>query len=174
MSTTPVLSIENLSIALPKSGDRALAVNNVSFTVGAGEIVCVVGESGSGKSVTAHSIMGLLPKGQLTPVSGSIKLEGREVLGLDSTSLRALRGRRMAMIFQEPMTALNPVVTVGEQIAEVLKIHTDLDANQRRDKVVAMMGDVHLPNPAELYDRYPHQVLRWPASADHDRAGADP
>ncbi len=122
---TPVLEIAGLSIALPGGGDRAFAVDDVSLSVGAGEIVCVVGESGSGKSVTAFSVMGLLARA-LKPVAGAIRLEGEDVLAATPQRLRALRGDRMAMIFQEPMTALNPVLTIGDQIEEVLRIHTDL------------------------------------------------
>src|SRR5215470_17129098 len=120
----PVLSLDNLTVALPKGGDRANAIESVSFDVGRGEIVCVVGESGSGKSVTAQAIMGLLPKGQLALTAGSIRLEGSEIGGLSQAELRRLRGQRMSMIFQEPMTALNPVERVGTQIGEVLEIHT--------------------------------------------------
>ncbi|QCI66573.1 ABC transporter ATP-binding protein [Phreatobacter stygius] len=154
----PVLDIRNLSVRLPKGGDRAHAVDNVSFSVNPGEIVCVVGESGSGKSVTAHSVMGLLPKGQLAPVAGEIMLEGEDMLKASGSRLRALRGTRMSMIFQEPMTALNPVVTCGEQIDEVLEIHTDLSFAERKDKVLAVMDSVRLPDPAKLYDAYPHQL----------------
>ncbi|MEI8145617.1 MAG: ATP-binding cassette domain-containing protein, partial [Alphaproteobacteria bacterium] len=116
----PVLDIRGLTVQLPKGGDRSNAVDDVSLTVNPGEIVCVVGESGSGKSVTAHSVMGLLPKGQLAVTGGSILLEGEDVVQATPSRLRDLRGMRMGMIFQEPMTALNPVVTCGEQIAEVL------------------------------------------------------
>ena len=112
---TPVLEIAGLSIALPGGGDRAFAVDDVSLSVGAGEIVCVVGESGSGKSVTAFSVLGLLARA-LKPVAGAIRLEGEDVLAATPQRLRALRGDRMAMIFQEPMTALNPVLTIGDQI----------------------------------------------------------
>ncbi|MGL4290997.1 MAG: ABC transporter ATP-binding protein [Phreatobacter sp.] len=154
----PVLDIKNLSVRLPKGGDRANAVDNVSFSVSPGEIVCVVGESGSGKSVTAHSVMGLLPKGQLAPVAGEILLEGEDMLKASGSRLRALRGTRMSMIFQEPMTALNPVVTCGEQIDEVLEIHTGLSFAERKEKVLAVMDSVRLPDPAKLYDAYPHQL----------------
>ncbi|MBN8939944.1 MAG: ABC transporter ATP-binding protein [Rhizobiales bacterium] len=156
--SAPVLDIRNLSVRLPKGGDRANAVDNVSFSVNPGEIVCVVGESGSGKSVTAHSVMGLLPKGQLAPVAGEILLEGEDMLKASGSRLRALRGTRMSMIFQEPMTALNPVVTCGEQIDEVLEIHTGLSFAERKEKVLAVMDSVRLPDPAKLYDAYPHQL----------------
>jgi peptide/nickel transport system ATP-binding protein len=158
MTATPVLSVEGLTVRLPAHADRVNAVEDVSFTVGAGEIVCVVGESGSGKSVTAHTVMGLLPKGQLTPTAGRILLEGEDVLTKSPAELRRLRGHRMGMIFQEPMTALNPVVKVGEQIEEVLTIHTSLDAAARRQRVLETMASVHLPDVERMIDAYPHQL----------------
>src|SRR5215831_6377422 len=115
----PVLEVKNLTVSLPKGADRTNAVDKVSFTVNRGEIVCLVGESGSGKSVIAFTVMGLLAKA-LKPVSGEILLEGENVLAADEARLRELRCTRMSMIFQEPMTALNPVMTCGEQIDEVL------------------------------------------------------
>jgi peptide/nickel transport system ATP-binding protein len=156
--TSPVLDIQGLTVRLPRYADRKNAVENISLAVGAGEIVCVVGESGSGKSVTAHTIMGLLPKAQLTPTAGRILLEGDDVLQKSSAELRRLRGDRMAMIFQEPMTALNPVMRVGEQIEEVLTIHTQLDARERRRRVLETMASVHLPDSERLIDVYPHQL----------------
>ena len=156
--SAPVLDIRNLSVRLPRGGDRANAVDKVSFSVNPGEIVCVVGESGSGKSVTAHSVMGLLPKGQLAPVGGEILLEGEDMLKASGSRLRALRGTRMSMIFQEPMTALNPVITCGEQIDEVLEIHTGLSFAERKEKVLGVMDAVRLPDPAKLYDAFPHQL----------------
>jgi peptide/nickel transport system ATP-binding protein len=156
--TAPVLDLQGLTVRLPRYADRKNAVENISLAVGAGEIVCVVGESGSGKSVTAHTIMGLLPKGQLTPTAGRILLEGDDLLQKSPGDLRRLRGDRMAMIFQEPMTALNPVMRVGEQIEEVLTIHTQLDARERRRRVLDTMASVHLPDHERLIDVYPHQL----------------
>jgi peptide/nickel transport system ATP-binding protein len=160
MATMPssILSVEGLTVRLPAGADRVNAIENVSFTVGPGEIVCVVGESGSGKSVTAHSIMGLLPKGQLTPTAGRILLQGEDLLAKSSAEMRRLRGDRMAMIFQEPMTALNPVERVGEQIAEVLEIHSDMDGTARRQRVRDVMNSVHLPDVDRMIDVYPHQL----------------
>ncbi|AOG07320.1 MULTISPECIES: ABC transporter ATP-binding protein [unclassified Bosea (in: a-proteobacteria)] len=154
---TPVLEIAGLSIALPGGGDRAFAVEDVSLSVDAGEIVCVVGESGSGKSVTAFSVMGLLAKA-LKPVAGAIRLEGEDVLAATPQRLRALRGDRMAMIFQEPMTALNPVLTIGDQIEEVLRIHTSLGPAERRAQVLAMLESMRLPEPERMHASYPHQI----------------
>ena len=153
-----VLEFSGVSVTLPAGADRTHAVEDVSFHVDRGEIVCVVGESGSGKSVTAQSIMGLLPAGQLALTAGSIKLEQTELTTLRAAELRALRGRRMSMIFQEPMTALNPVERVGDQIAEVLEIHTGLSAAARRTRVLEIMSAVHLPDVERLIDAYPHQL----------------
>jgi peptide/nickel transport system ATP-binding protein len=116
----PVLAVSELTIPLPSRADRPYAVESVSFQVDKGETVCLLGESGSGKSMIASAIMGLLPSG-LRPSVGSIKLEGCELVGLPQNALRTLRGPSMAMVFQEPMTALNPVVTCGEQIDEMLR-----------------------------------------------------
>src|SRR5215813_3703497 len=152
-----ILAIHELTVALPKGADRAHAVEMVSLEVQPGEIVCVVGESGSGKSVTAQAIMGLLPA-ELSGSSGRILLEGEDVLNASGARLRDLRGTRMAMIFQEPMTALNPVMTVGDQIGEVLEIHTGLAAAERRLRVLDIMRAVRLPEPERLIDSYPHQL----------------
>ena len=156
-SKSPVLEVRNLSVTLPKGADREFAVEKVSFTVNPGEIVCLVGESGSGKSVIAFTVMGLLAKA-LKPTSGEILLEGENVLAADETRLRDLRCTRMSMIFQEPMTALNPVMTCGEQIDEVLSTHTKLDAGERRAKILAILGRVKLPEPERIYASYPHQL----------------
>src|SRR5580693_7501319 len=153
----PILEVRNLSVALPTGADRIHAVEKVSFTVNPGEIVCLVGESGSGKSVIAFTVMGLLAKA-LKPTSGEILLEGENVLAADETRLRELRCTRMSMIFQEPMTALNPVMTCGLQIDEVLETHTKLDAVQRKAKIIAILSRVKLPEPERVYASYPHQL----------------
>ncbi|WP_137699742.1 ABC transporter ATP-binding protein [Marimonas lutisalis] len=157
MSQENVLEVKNLTVRLPKSADRTNAVEDISFTVAPGEIVCVVGESGSGKSVTASAVMGLLPEA-LKPSSGETLLQGEDTLKASKTRLRDLRGTRMAMIFQEPMTALNPVTRVGEQISEVLEIHTDLSASERRARAIEIMEAVHLPDPEKMIDSFPHQL----------------
>jgi ABC-type glutathione transport system ATPase component len=153
----PVLEVRNLSVALPSGADRVHAVEKVSFTVNPGEIVCLVGESGSGKSVIAFTVMGLLAKA-LKPVSGEILLEGENVLAASEARLRELRCTRMSMIFQEPMTALNPVMTCGDQIDEVLSTHTKLDAAARKTKIIAILNRVKLPEPERIYASYPHQL----------------
>ena len=153
-----VLEVDGLTVRLPDGADRRNAVEDVSLCVGAGEIVCVVGESGSGKSVTAFTVMGLAPRDQLRPVAGRVLLEGADLLGASPRALRRLRGERMAMIFQEPMTALNPVMSVGDQIAEVLEIHTRMSAAERRGRVAEAMDDVGLPEPEAMRGAYPHQL----------------
>lgn len=151
-----VLKVDGLAVRASHSG--ADIVRAVSFEVGPGETVCVVGESGSGKSVTALAVMGLLPHGSLTADAGSILLDGEDLLQSPAWRLRELRATRMAMVFQEPMTALNPVQTVGRQIDEVLRIHTSMAAAQRKEAVLAMMRDVHLPDAERTYNAYPHQL----------------
>ncbi len=153
-----VLEIKNLTVSLPKGADREFAIEDVSISIGVGEIVCIVGESGSGKSVTAQTVMGLNPPDQLKPVAGSIHLNNESILDVSQERLRQLRGERMAMIFQEPMTALNPVMTVGDQIAEMLEIHTNMSSGERYKKVLEVMEDVNLPDPKKMIDSYPHQL----------------
>jgi peptide/nickel transport system ATP-binding protein len=154
----PVVEVQGLTVRLPAGADRVNAVENVSFAVAPGEIVCVVGESGSGKSVTAHAIMGLLPPNQLTVAGGRALLDGDDLLTKSPAEMRRIRGDRISMIFQEPMTALNPVMRVGDQIAEVLDIHTKLNERERRARVLEVMHAVRLPEPERTIDVYPHQL----------------
>lgn len=152
----PVLKISNLSVST-KGAHEKLLLDSVTLEVGAGETVCVVGESGSGKSITSLSIMGLLPDGIQQP-SGSIMLVGEELVGASGKRLRQLRASKMAMVFQEPMTALNPVRTIGWQIEEVLRIHTSLSKAERSGKVEAILNAVHMPDPEKIRNAYPHQL----------------
>ena len=154
----PVLDIRGLSVTLPKGADRKFAIEDISLSVGRGEIVCVVGESGSGKSVSAQTVMGLIPRKDLTPVAGEIMLQGEDLLKKTEIELRNLRGVKMAMIFQEPMTALNPVMQVGDQIGEMLEIHTSMSASERRERIIEVMNDVGLPDVDKMIDSYPHQL----------------
>ncbi len=155
--TEPLLRVSDLSVGLPPGGDRAHAIENISFDLTAGEILCIVGESGSGKSVAASAIMGLLPA-PLPVRSGSILFEGSDLLTLAPEEMRTRRGRRLAMIFQEPMTALNPIMRVGRQIEEVLEAHEQGDGESRRARVVELIGAVGLPNPAEIADTHPFRL----------------
>jgi peptide/nickel transport system ATP-binding protein len=155
---SPVLEIKGLTVRLPEGADREFAIQDVSFSVGAGEIVCVVGESGSGKSVTAFTVMGLVPRKELTPVAGQVLLQGDDLLKKSDRQMRAMRGVKMSMVFQEPMTALNPVMKVGDQIGEMLEIHTGMGPRERRARVLAAMRDVSLPEPERMFHSYPHQL----------------
>jgi ABC-type glutathione transport system ATPase component len=153
-----VLDIDNLVVGLGKNPRNERIIDGVSLQVREAETLCLVGESGSGKSVTSLTVMGLLQKGSLVPSGGSIKLVGEEILTASDRRLRQLRATRMAMIFQEPMTALNPVVPVGRQIDEVLRVHTDLDARARRRRILAMMEQVRLPDVERIFASYPHRL----------------
>jgi peptide/nickel transport system ATP-binding protein len=152
-----VLEVKDLSIALPAGADRPHAVSKVSFTVGRGEIVCLVGESGSGKSVIAQSVMGLLPR-NLPVAAGTISLLDENITQAKEARLRQLRATRMSMIFQEPMTALNPVMTCGDQIDEVLRFHTGFSSSDRKKKILEIIGEVSLPEPERIVASYPHQL----------------
>src|SRR5947209_4624065 len=156
--TTLVLDIGDLVVKLGTRPSGERVIDAVSLQVRERETLCLVGESGSGKSVTALTVMGLLQKGSLMASGGSIKLVGEELLGASVRRLRQLRATTMAMIFQEPMTALNPVVPVGRQIDEVLRVHTDLDARTRRKRILAMMQHVRLPEVERIFASYPHRL----------------
>ncbi|UXZ94529.1 ABC transporter ATP-binding protein [Pseudomonas phytophila] len=150
-----VLRVEQLCVS---TAEGKPILHNISFEIAAGETLCLVGESGSGKSVTSLATLGLLPKGALLAESGRILLEGEDVLAVSNGRLKTLRGNSMAMIFQEPMTALNPVLSVGRQIDEVLQTHTRLTATQRRAKVMDALSQVHLPDIERIHDAYPYQL----------------
>src|SRR3977135_775947 len=152
------LDIDNLVVGLGKNPRNQRIIDGVSLQVREAETLCLVGESGSGKSVTSLTVMGLLQKGSLVPSGGSVKLVGEEILTASDRRLRQLRATTMAMIFQEPMTALNPVVPVGRQIDEVLRVHTDLDARARRKRILAMMEQVRLPEVERIFASYPHRL----------------
>ena len=154
----PVLRIEGLAIRLPAGADRLLAVEGIDLEVAAGQTLCVVGESGSGKSMIANAVMGLLPKPHVAPVAGRILFEGRDLLPLSEDELRAVRGQRIGMIFQEPMTSLNPVMKIGEQIGEVLDAHQPLPRAERRARILSALRDVGLPDPERLIDAYPFRL----------------
>ncbi|WP_445395270.1 ABC transporter ATP-binding protein [Zobellella sp. An-6] len=158
MSKKAVLSIRDLDIALPSDADRAYAVESVSFDVFPGEILCIVGESGSGKSMSSNAIMGLLPAPHVKVVRGSILLEDKNLLDLSEQQMQQVRGSRVGMIFQEPMTALNPVMKVGEQLEEVLLAHGRYNQIERKEKVIEMLKDVGLPEPDVIGKSYPFSL----------------
>ncbi len=150
---TEILNITNLTIT-PKSAPNRLLVNNVSLTLSAGKTTCIVGESGSGKSLTALSIMGLLSS-QLQ-AQGSIKFQGNEITKLDNKALQSIRGAKIGMIFQEPMTSLNPVLTVGYQIGETLTAHLGLKGAALKEKISALLTQVGIP--VERANSYPDEL----------------
>ncbi len=157
MSVQPLLRISSLSVRLPETGERTHAVEDVSLTLNRNEVLCVVGESGSGKSIMAKTVMGLLPR-RLTVAGGSVNFEGTELLELSEPRRRAMRGRAMGMIFQEPMSALNPLHTIGDQIDEVLRIHTATKRARRQQTVLEVLDAVKLPDPQRIFHAYPHQI----------------
>lgn len=158
MSEAPLLDIRNLHIRLPSGGDREYAVRDVSLQLQADEILFIVGESGSGKSLMARSIMGLLPGPSVTVSQGEIVFDGEDLMSAASSRLRDVRGRHISMVFQEPMSALNPLMTIGQQISEVISTHLTMPAAERRERVLAILREVHLPDPRGIYDSYPHQL----------------
>ncbi|MFM8467289.1 MAG: ABC transporter ATP-binding protein [Oxalobacteraceae bacterium] len=152
-----LLEIDSLRVSFATANGEARAVDGVSLSVKAGETLCVVGESGCGKSVTALSIMGLV-QGPLSRVTGTIRFEGRELLTLDRKQWSDLRGNRIAMIFQEPMTSLNPAFTVGAQLTEALIRHREISRAHARDEAIAMLARVRIPSPERRIDDYPHRL----------------
>jgi peptide/nickel transport system ATP-binding protein len=154
----PLLDIEDLRTWFFTRDGVVRAVDGVSFSVLPGETLAIVGESGCGKSVTALSILRLIatPPGRI--VSGSIRFEGRDLLGFSEAEMRKVRGNEISMIFQEPMTSLNPVMTIGRQIAETLILHQGLDQRAARDKAIAMLRLVHIPEAERRVTQYPHQL----------------
>jgi len=151
----PLLSIDGLNISLPAGSDRSLAVANVSLSIGRGEVVCIVGESGSGKSVLASAISGLLPGNALQATNGSLTFDGHDVLTMNEAQLRRLRGARIGYVFQEPMTALNPLLTIARQVRETLQAH---GRDGSADKIASLFRSMRLPDPEEIGGRYPHEL----------------
>jgi peptide/nickel transport system ATP-binding protein len=157
VSDAPILIVEGLHVALPKGADRPYAVENVSFTLNRREILCIVGESGSGKSVLASAVMGAPARG-LRLAGGAVALRGEDLSKLAERDLRRIRGNRIAMIFQEPSAALNPAIRIGRQIEEVFALHSDIPAAERRERALALITSMHLPDPERIEMSYPHQL----------------
>ena len=154
---TPLLDVQDLTVVFEGSRTSVTAVDHVSFQLAAGETLGLVGESGSGKSVTAFSILRLVqPPGRI--VSGRVMFEGRDLLALSEPDMRQVRGARISLIFQEPMTALNPVMRVGDQIAEALRVHGLADANEARARAIELLDAVRITEPARRVRDYPHQL----------------
>ncbi|MFU8838588.1 MAG: ABC transporter ATP-binding protein [Thiohalomonadaceae bacterium] len=155
---TELLKIDNLSIAFGHPGARVPVVHGVSLSMRAGEKFALVGESGSGKSVTALSLLQLHDRSQCEYPSGSVQFDGRELIGMPEPQLRALRGREIAMIFQEPMISLNPVYTIGDQLVEPLMLHEGLSREQARARMIALLGRVGIVEPEKRFDAFPHML----------------
>ena len=153
-----VLEVKNLQTVFFTSSGLFKAVYDISFSIRRGETLAIVGESGCGKSVTALSIMRLVPDPPGRIVGGSVALEGTDLLGLDEAEMRAIRGNRISMIFQEPMTSLNPVIRIGDQITEAVRLHRKLTAKQAWNKAVEMLRLVRIPEPEQRAREYPHQL----------------
>ena len=158
LKTPPVLEVDNLCTYFRTGEGVAKAVDGVSFTIQPGETYALVGESGCGKSVTALSILQLVAKPAGYIAGGTISLLGEKISALPPVEMRKIRGNRISMIFQEPMTALNPVFTVGSQIAETILLHQDLSRRDARAQAIAMLDKVGIPDPADRYEEYPHQM----------------
>ena len=157
MQQKPVLAVENLRTEFRLAGAWHPAVDGISFELASGETLALVGESGCGKSITALSVMGLVPKPAGRIAGGRIALEGRDMIGLAEPALEKLRGDRVAMIFQEPMTSLNPVMTIGAQVAESLIVHKAMSRRAADAKALAMLDEVKIPSAARRFHDYPHQ-----------------
>ncbi len=153
----PILSLDQLSIRLPKNADRQHAIDRVSLDLYPNQILCLVGESGSGKSMASSAIMRLLPP-SVTVDHGKILLDGQDILQLSEARMRQIRGAEIAMVFQEPMTALNPLRTIGDQIGEMFRIHSKLSAKQIAQKSLDLLKEVHLPDPEAALNVYPHEL----------------
>ena len=152
-----LLQVDSLRVHFHNAAPSRYAVDSVSFSMEPGEILGLVGESGSGKTVTAMCISGLLPR-QRAAVQGSIHLAGREILRCTEQELRQIQGQDLAVVFQEPMTSMNPVMQVGKQVEESLRVHAKLSPAQRKERALESLAQVELPNPAEIYRKYPHQL----------------
>lgn len=153
-----VLSVRNLVVEVDSDGGPVRLLNGIDFDVRAGEVFGIVGESGSGKSITMLAIMGLLSLGSARIASGEVQLQGRDLLLLDPASWRRVRGSGIAMVFQDPMTSLNPVLAVGPQVAEMMRAHDrQLSRRDARDRAIDLLAAVGIPDPGRRYDQYPHE-----------------
>src|SRR5262249_50982770 len=156
--SAPLLSIRDLSVAFGAGARQTLAVDRVSFDIGQGETVALVGESGSGKSVTALSILKLLPYPSASHPSGTISFKGRDLLRMKEREMRRVRGDDITIVFQEPMTSLNPLHTIEKQIGEILLLHRGLTGSAARKRIVEMLTQVGIPDPQTRLKSYPHQL----------------
>ena len=156
--TGTILDVSGLEVSFDIGGEPAVAVDRLGFSLRAGETLGIVGESGSGKSMAALAVMGLIPSPPGSVSGGSIRFRGRELVGMDEEERRRIRGKDIAMIFQEPMTALNPVFTVGDQIAETLMLHEGLERRAAWEKAAELLAEVGIPEPAIRVRNYPFEL----------------
>lgn len=153
-----LLKVTNLSISLFNNGEEKKLINSISFHINSNEILAVVGESGSGKSISSLCLMGLLPKAVLKTTSGSIFFKNQDLTKISETEFQNIRGKKIAMIFQEPMSSLNPSMRCGKQVEEILKQHTNLSRLEIKDEIISLFEKVKLPNPKRIYKSYPHEI----------------
>ena len=154
--TEPVLSVRNLRVEFPTRRGTLVAVDDVSFEIAPGEVLGVVGESGAGKSLTASAVIGLIePPGRIA--QGEILLRGLRIDNLNDDAMRHIRGKRIGMVFQDPLTSLNPLYRIGDQLVETITTHTNLSAAAAREKAIALLAEVGIPAPKARFDAYPHQ-----------------
>ncbi|TIW89034.1 MAG: ABC transporter ATP-binding protein, partial [Mesorhizobium sp.] len=158
MSEAPLLSVQDLSVAFSQGGGQSTAVDHISFDIAKGETVALVGESGSGKSVSALSVLKLLPYPSASHPSGKILFQGADLLAMGEKPLRQVRGNKITMIFQEPMTSLNPLHTIEQQIVEILKLHQGMADRPAKERTLALLNEVGIRDPHKRLDAYPHQL----------------
>jgi peptide/nickel transport system ATP-binding protein len=158
MNKQALLSVKNLRISFKREKEFVPVVHHLSYELCENEILGIVGESGSGKSVSSLAIMGLLPKGISQISEGSIALEGNDLTSISEKKFQKIRGKEIAMIFQEPMSSLNPSMKCGPQVAEILHQHTSLTSKEIEQEVLLLFEKVKLPNPSALFSKYPHQI----------------
>ena len=152
-----ILKVQDLRVHFKDAAPDRFAVDGLSFSIGAGEIVGLVGESGSGKTVTAMSISGLLPR-KKAEFSGSITLDGNEIFSCTDKEMLKILGKDLGIVFQEPMTSMNPVMRIGPQVEECLRVHTNLSKAERKERALEAMAQVELPDPEAIYRKYPHEL----------------
>ena len=158
--TEPVLSIRNLTVDIPTRHGLFQPVRNVTYDIKPGEIRGVVGESGAGKSMTGNAVIGLLDDPAKIS-QGEIWLNGRRIDNLSTAEKRAIRGKEIGMIFQDPLTSLNPLFTIGEQLVETIQLHLNVSASEAKERAIALLDRVSIPNPTERFNQYPHQSSVW-------------
>ncbi|MGF1761920.1 ABC transporter ATP-binding protein [Aliivibrio kagoshimensis] len=158
MESKPLLVVDNLTVDFTTDKGTVRAIDGVSFNIMPGETIAIVGESGCGKSVSSLSIMGLIPSPPGKIVDGSIKYNGRELIGLTEKEYRKIRGNDISMIFQEPMTALNPVLRISTQMVDVIRLHSDLSKSEAKKRAIGMLETVGIPSPESRINEYPHQL----------------